>query len=254
MIVKNEEDLERLRTIGVIVADTLVLMMQSVKVGMTTLELDEIGGSCLKRFGATSAPKLTYNFPGYTCISLNHEIAHGVPSDKKIQAGDLINIDVSAELDGYFADTGGSFSVSPINPQNEKLCSATAKAMYAGISAVKSGEKLSVIGKSVEKIANIYKYSIIENLGSHGVGRALHEEPKYISSTFDPKDKRILKKGMIITVEPFLSTGEIYAEEGEDGWTLCINKKHKAAQFEHTIMVTDNEPIILTIPSANAFF
>ncbi|BBH52002.1 type I methionyl aminopeptidase [Fluviispira sanaruensis] len=254
MILQNDDELKKLQKIGTIVADTLVFMMKSVEVGMTTQELDEMGGTFLKKFGAVSAPKLTYNFPGYTCISLNHEIAHGIPSQKKIMAGDLINIDVSAELNGFFADTGGSFSVGIKTPQNERLCSATVEAMYAGINATKSGEKLSAIGKSVEKIARKYKYSIIENLGSHGVGKALHEEPKYISSTFDPKEKRILKKGMVITVEPFLSTGEIYAEESKDGWTLFIKKQHKAAQFEHTIVVTDGEPIILTRPSADAFF
>ncbi len=254
MTIGTDSDLEKLRKIGAIVADTLCYMKKNVEIGMTTLELDKIGGAYLEKFGAISAPKLTYNFPGYTCISLNHKIAHGIPSNEIISAGDLINIDVSAELDGYFADTGGSFMIPPKKSSYEKLCSATMEAMYAGIFSAKSGKKLSTIGKSIQKIARKYDYNIIENLGSHGVGRALHEEPKFIASYFDPKDKRILKKGMVITVEPFLSTGGNQAHESSDGWTLCVGKKHRAAQFEHTIVITENEPIIITQPTSNCFF
>ena len=254
MTIGTSSDLENLQKIGAIVADTLAYMKKCAEVGMTTLELDKIGGAYLEKFGAVSAPKLTYGFPGYTCISLNHKIAHGIPSSEIICAGDLINIDVSAELNGYFADTGGSFVIPPKKGSYEKLCSATIEAMYAGIYSAKAGEKISTIGKFIQKIARKYDYKIIENLGSHGVGRALHEEPKYIASYFDPKDKRVLKKGMVITVEPFLSNGGSYAEENGDGWTLCVGKKHRAAQFEHTIVVTENEPIILTKPSSGCFF
>jgi methionyl aminopeptidase len=254
MIIETDSDLEKLRKIGTIVADALCYMKKNAEIGMTTLELDKIGGAYLEKFGATSAPKLTYNFPGYTCISLNHKIAHGIPSNEIISAGDLINIDVSAELDGYFADTGGSFTIPPKKPSYEKLCSATIEAMYAGIFSAKDGEKLSIIGKSIQKIARKYNYNLIENLGSHGVGRALHEEPKYIASYFDLKDKRVLKKGMVITVEPFLSTGGNQANENGDGWTLCVGKKYRAAQFEHTIIITESEPIILTKPSLDCFF
>ncbi|WP_338637696.1 type I methionyl aminopeptidase [Spirobacillus cienkowskii] len=254
MTIETISDLEKLKKIGKIVANTLSYMKKKAEIGMTTLELDKIGGSYLEKFGAVSAPKLTYGFPGYTCISLNHKIAHGIPSNEIISAGDLINIDVSAELDGYFADTGGSFMIPPTKLSYEKLCTATMEAMYAGIFAAKDGAKLSAIGKSIQKVARKYDYNIIENLGSHGVGKALHEEPKYIASYFDPKDKRILKKGMVITVEPFLSTGAKFAHEDKDGWTLVINKNYRAAQFEHTIFVTDREPIILTKPNFDCFF
>jgi len=255
MTIETNDDLENLKKIGTIVANTLLFMKNSVEVGMTTLELDKIGASYLEKFGAVSAPKITYGFPGHTCISINHKIAHGIPSSVEIiSAGDLINIDVSAELNGYFADTGASFIVPPKKQSYEKLCVATIEAMYAGIFSARHGEKISKIGKSIEKIARKYNYNIIENLGSHGVGRALHEEPKYISSTFDPKENRVLKKGMVITVEPFLSTGCKYAEENNDGWTLCVNKRHRAAQFEHTIVVTEGDPIILTRSNLENFF
>ncbi|APJ05027.1 type I methionyl aminopeptidase [Silvanigrella aquatica] len=254
MIIETEEDLNKLLKIGGIVADTLVYMKQKAEPGMTTLELDELGNQFLNRFGARSAPKLTYNFPGYTCISINHHIAHGIPSQTKMQKGDIINIDVSAELDSYFADTGGTFTLAEVNPHYERLCQATIEAMYAGIKAAKSDEKISSIGRAIQKTAKKYNYTIIENLGSHGVGKSLHEEPTFIASVFEEKEKRTLKKGTVITVEPFISNGSHFAKESKDGWTLYISKNHRAAQFEHSIVVTDNEPLILTKPTGNSFF
>lgn len=246
MTIESMEDVRQLQIIGAIVAKTLQTMMDAVEPGMTTLELDAIGQKMLEQAGARSAPILCYKFPGHTCISLGHEAAHGIPSEKRIEAGDIINIDVSAELGGYFADTGGSVLVPPIRPALQRLCDATREAMFAGIAAARAGEKVSSIGKAIEKVARKRGYAIIENLASHGVGRALHEEPRDISSYFDAHDKRVLKKGMVITVEPFLSTGPTVALEQPDGWTLSVNRKHRTAQYEHTIIVTDDEPIIVT--------
>ncbi len=254
MILETEADLKKLLKIGGIVADTLVFMKQKAEPGMTTNELDEIGFQYLSKFGAKSAPKVTYNFPGYTCISINHQIAHGIPSQYKMLQGDLVNIDVSAELDGYFADTGGTFTLTNNNPHYERLCKATVEAMYAGIYSAKSNTKVSLIGKEIQKTAKKYNYSIVENLGSHGVGKALHEEPTFIPSIYEENEKRILTKGMVITIEPFLSNGSKFAKESTDGWTLYINKNNRAAQFEHSIVVTDEEPIILTQPSNGRFF
>lgn len=247
MIIESEKDVEALKKIGAIVSKTLATMLSKVEPGMTTLELDHIGRDLLAAHGARSAPILTYNFPGHTCISLNNEAAHGIPlATRIIAAGDMVNIDVSAELDGYFADTGGTTIVPPIKPLYQRLCDATREAMWAGIKAARSGEKMSSIGKAIEKVARKEKFGIIENLASHGVGRALHEEPKHISSFFDPADKRILKKGMVITCEPFLSTGPRLIDEASDGWTLFVSPKHRTAQYEHTFIVTDGEPIIVT--------
>lgn len=249
MTIDSWDDVEKLQKIGKIVANTLSHMLASIEPGMTTLELDEIGGAMLAKFGAQSAPKLMYNFPGYTCICLENESAHGIPSSSRaIRAGDLINVDVSAELDGYFADTGASFVVPPVKPSLTKLCRATLEARDAGIAVCKDGEKLSTIGKAIEKVARKAGFAVVENLCSHGVGRALHEEPKLIPSYFDAAEKRVLKKGMVITIEPFLSTGPVEVEESGDGWTLLVKPKHRTAQYEHTLIVTENEPIIVTIP------
>ncbi|WII73590.1 type I methionyl aminopeptidase [Bdellovibrio sp. 22V] len=249
MIVKTEADLEGLKKIGKIVANCLQHMARSMEPGMTTKELDEIGGKFLELHGARSGPMLTYNFPGYNCISLNHEVAHGVPSNKKIQKGDLINIDVSAELNGYYADNGGSFIVQPPGrSEDQRLLDATRKALNAAIAAVKAQELINVIGYNIEKVAKEHGYTVIENLGSHGVGRGLHEEPKFIASYFDKADKRRLKEGHVITIEPFLSTGARFVDEEPDNWTLVAGKEHRTAQFEHTMVAMKDRALIVTHP------
>lgn len=248
MIVKNDADLEGLKKIGKIVANCLQYMLQIAEPGMTTKELDDLGGAYLERFGARSGPKLVYNFPGFTCISLNHEAAHGVPSQKKINKGDIINVDVSAELNGYYADNGGSAIIPPGKKQDFLLLEATKLALENAISGVHAGAAINSIGLNIEKIADQYGFSIIENLGSHGVGRSLHEEPKFIAGFYDQRDKRILKEGQVITIEPFLTTGAFAVDEDSDGWTLIMGREHRSAQFEHTMVVLKDRALLVTIP------
>lgn len=247
MTINDENDIEGLRRIGKIVANCLQLMGKSIEPGMTTKDIDAIGERYLAEQGARSAPKLVYNFPGTTCISVNHEVAHGVPGDLKINAGDLVNIDVSAELNGYFGDTGGSFIVPPEDPIKKHLCDSTRRALQAAMLVARAGEPINSIGRAIEITAAQSKLSIIRNLGSHGVGRALHEAPEFIASYFDPRDKRVLKEGMVITIEPFLSTGATEVMEAKDGWTLYTNKKHLSAQYEHTMIITKGAPLIMTM-------
>lgn len=215
---------------------------------MTTKELDDLGGAYLEKHGAKSGPKVTYNFPGFNCISLNHEAAHGVPSNKKIKKGDLINIDVSAEFGGYFADNGGSFIVPPGRKEDQKLLDVTKAALNAAIAAVKAQENINVIGYNIQKVANDHGYTVIENLGSHGVGKGLHEEPKFIAGYFDKNDKRKLREGHVITIEPFVSTGARFVDEEADGWTLVTGPEYRTAQFEHTMVVMKDRALIVTIP------
>ena len=150
MTVESQKDIDGLKEIGKIVALTIHEMKRHARVGMTTMELDDIGGRFLKKHGAIPAPKTVYNFPGNTCISINHEIAHGIPGNRKIQPGDLINIDVSAELGGYFADAGHSFTMPPHNPTLTHLCKYTYKTMMKVISSLKHGVKLNEIGRMIQ--------------------------------------------------------------------------------------------------------
>lgn len=246
MTIETRQDIVQLQIIGKVVSDTLKLMMKETKVGMTTLQLDEIGRVNLEKHGARSAPKFTYNFPGHTCISVNEDVAHGIPGPYVIKDGDLINIDVSAELNGYFADTGGSFVVGEANDIQKKVMKATREALNAAIAVAKDGAPLNLIGKAIEKVARKHNLKIIMNLGSHGVGRSLHEEPAFIAPYFDRSDRRVLREGQVITIEPFLSTQTSYVEEGLDGWTLSGEAGNVAAQYEHSMIITKNRPIILT--------
>jgi len=250
MTIEHAHELEGLRKIGGIVADTLAYMRAKARVGMTTRELDELGERYLTSTGARSAPRITYGFPGCTCISVNNEVAHGIPGDRVFAEGDLVNIDVSAELGGLFGDTGGSFVLGkPTRNDLFALCEAAQAARDAGIAEAVHGARLGSIGAAVERVARRSGFELLRNLGSHGVGRKLHEAPEFIPGFNDPKEKRSLHKGLVITVEPFLTTGPRLAREAADGWTLFVDPAHRAAQFEHSIVVTEGAPILLTVPT-----
>ena len=247
MTIENEDQLEKLRTVGRLVARTLAAMGEALEPGMTTRELDDLGRALLEKEGARSAPELTYDFPGATCISVGPDCAHGIPDDTAIKAGDLVNIDVSAELDGFFGDTGASFAVPPTSPRIERLCEDGRRAMWAGIRAVKPGARLNEIGRSIETFAQKNGYSLIRNLASHGIGRSLHDEPSEIPTWYEKHDRRRITEGLVFTIEPFLSLGADYVEEMDDGWTLRPPLQQAAVQFEHTLIATRRGPLILTL-------
>ena len=246
MTIENEADLEGLRMIGRIVGQVLQQMIEQTDPGMTTLELDQLGEQLLAAAGARSAPRISYNFPGATCISVNEEAAHGIPGARVIQPGDMVNVDVSAEKGGYFADTGGSFAVPPVQLVQKRLLHATRRALERAMEATSAGKPLSVIGKSVQQVARKSGFKVIRDLCSHGVGRSLHESPTEIKGYFDPAEKRRLTDGLVITIEPFLSTRSRSVHQSADGWTLVGANGGLSAQFEHTLVVTRGKPLIMT--------
>jgi methionyl aminopeptidase len=246
MTIETEDDVVALKRIGKIVSLVLHEMLDAAEPGMTTRELDALGAQLLEQHGARSAPQLSYNFPGATCISINEEAAHGIPGNRVIGSGDVLNVDVSAELGGYFADTGGTRVVPPTNPQKTRLCHATRTALAQAMKHARAGQPLNGIGAAIERTAKSYGFKVIENLASHGVGRALHEEPEHIPGYYDPADRRMLKEGMVITIEPFLSTRSRVVTETADGWTLAGVPGNLSAQYEHTLIITRGEPIVVT--------
>lgn len=246
MTIESQDDVLALHRVGRVVSMVLQKMLDAAEPGMTTLELDRLGVRWLEEQGARSAPQLTYNFPGATCISINEEAAHGIPGDRVIAAGDVLNVDVSAELDGYFADTGGTIVVPPTNPLKTRLLHATRTALSEAMKNARAGQPINRIGGAIQRTAKAHGFKIIENLGSHGVGRALHEEPEHIAGYLDRSDERVLHEGMVITIEPFLATKSRLVTEAGDGWTLVGARGNLSAQYEHTIIITKGAPIVVT--------
>src|SRR3954449_2152628 len=246
MIAKTKEDLNSLKEIGRIVASIRDELVKRAVPGITTKELDDIAMDLFEKEGAISAPKGEYDFPGYTCISVNEEVAHGIPSSRVIQEGDLVNIDVSGSKNGYFADTGLSFVVGEGDPILTKICEVAKKAFDAGLTKFKVGGKKNAIGKVVYQTARQNGLNVIMNLTGHGVGRALHESPDHILNYYDAWDKELLKEGMVIAFEPFISAGAQEVYQKSDGWTYSTEEKSFVAQIEHTIIVTKEGPMIIT--------
>lgn len=246
MTIESEQDLRGLKAIGQIVGRTIRHMRAHVRPGITTGELDAIGGEMLKKYGARSAPMITYHFPGATCISLNDEAAHGIPGPRRIQPGDLVNIDVSAELDGYFADAGLTVLVPPASPLKQKLLHCAYAAFNKAVSAAVAGQRLNVIGEAIENQARRCGLFANRDLSGHGIGRRLHEAPHAVPSCHVSQPLPRLNEGMVLALEAFLSAGARHVATGADGWVLKTVDGSPSVQFEHTLVVTGEKPIIVT--------
>lgn len=247
MSITKESELIGMKKASEAVAYTLKAMRNFAQPGMTTKQLDNFGGQILNDFGARSAPYLTYGFPGWTCISVNNEFCHGIPSEKKVLCeGDLINIDVSAELDGFWSDNGGSFILGRDLNQHKEIVEASKNILHKAIHNIKGGVRLSDIGFLIETEAKKRGYKVIKNLTGHGIGRSLHEEPSEIANYRNKFNLTRFKKNAVVAIETFISSASTYAETLEDGWTMVGNKGGFVAQHEHTIIVTDSNPIVLT--------
>jgi len=245
MTVQTDEELQKLRRIGKIVGMALQEMRRNVRPGIITAELDEIGAQILAMHGAKSAPIITYNFPGATCISINNVAAHGIPGDRVIRKGDMVNLDVSAERDGYFADAAVTVLVTPVSSIKEKLVKCTRLALKKGLGVARAGTRINEIGRTYESVAQRFGLNVIKDLPGHGIGRGLHEEPT-IPGFYMRRMNQPLREGMVITLEPFISAGSQHVVELDDGWTLKTTDGSFCGQFEHTIVVTKGRPIILT--------
>jgi len=244
--IETAVELKGMQRIGCVVAEARDTMIAALRAGVSTAELDDVGRAVLERHGARSAPRVVYGFPGWTCISVNADLAHGVPTTERVlAAGDLVNIDVSAELDGFWADTGASAPVGNVTRPLRSLLAATRSAQLAGMFAAKAGQRVNQIAKAVGRVARARGFRVVEELGGHGIGRGLHEAPN-VSNVYDRRDNTRLKLGQVITVEPFFTIGNPRIEEAEDGWTLRTVDGGVGAQFEHTFVVTRGRPINLT--------
>jgi methionyl aminopeptidase len=247
MSITKESELIGMKKVSDVVAYALKEMQQYAKPGISTKQLDDFGATILKDFGANSAPYKTYNFPGCTCISVNKEFCHGIPAPTKIlKEGDLVNIDVSAELSGFWSDNGASFVLGNDLHGHQKLVDASKEILKKAIANIKGGVKISDIGLLIETEAKKRGFKVIKNLTGHGIGKSLHEEPAEIANFRDKFNTKRFKKNTVIAVETFISTHSNYALTTADGWTMVGEKGGYMAQHEHTIMVTDTVPLIFT--------
>jgi methionyl aminopeptidase len=245
MSIDGQDDVDGLKRAGAAVAEARDTMAAHVAPGITTRALDAIGREVLRRHGARSAPQLAYDFPGTTCISVNDELAHGIPSDRVLKGGDLVNIDVSAELDGYWADSGASYAVGQVQPRLRSLLLTTRSALGDAMNEARAGAPIRNIGRVVQKRAARAGFRVVRDLCGHGVGRHIHEPPN-VPNTCNRSSSAVLHEGLVITIEPFLTTGATSIVEADDGWTLRTPDGSIGAQFEHTLIITKGKPIVVT--------
>jgi len=245
MSVDTPEELEGLRRAGVLAAEVLREVGDAVAPGVSTAELDALAAERMRAAGANSAPIVTYGFPGAICISVGNEVVHGIPGPRRLVAGDLVKLDVSLELDGYFADTATTVAVGPESSADARLVAATRAALQRGIRAAVAGATVRDVGETVERIAEARGFSVLRDLTGHGIGRALHEPPT-VPNFADPRLGDRLHEGLVMTVEPMLAAGTRKILSTGDGWTVITADGSHAAHEEHTIVVTAGEPIVLT--------
>jgi len=245
MSIESEDDLAALQRVGYVVARTLAAMEQAVEPGVTTADLDAVGGSCMRANGARSAPQVFYRCPTMTLISVNDEIVHGLPGRRRLRSGDVVKLDVTAELDGFVADAARTVVVPPGRPASDGLRDAAQTAFARASASARAGMPVSVIGHEVERSVTRSGYSVIRELSGHGIGRAIHEWPN-VPNFFDPRQRDVLSEGLVLTIEPLIAERPCCSIMERDGWTLRTNNGALAAHFEETIVITRGAPWVLT--------
>ncbi len=245
MTIESDRDLAGLRRAGRVVALAIQEMKTALEPGMTTAELDAVGAAVYERYGALSAPRVFYGFPGVNLISVNDEAVHGVPGGRVIEAGDLVKIDVTAEVGGYIADAAVTVAL-PSGPRVHKELKECAELAFARAASVaRAGRPVNKIGRAVETAVRRQGFTVLSGLSGHGVGRSIHEPPT-IPNRFDRRLVSPLTKGLVVTIEPIIAAGSDRTVEGQDGWTISTADGTPAAHHEHTVVITRGSPIVLT--------
>jgi methionyl aminopeptidase len=243
--ITSDEELEALKRIGRVVALTLAELQRALAPGMTTADLDALCAAALARHGARPTPKHTYHFPGSLCVSVNDEIVHGIPGGRKVRPGDVVKLDVTADLDGYVADAARTAVVPPAARHGDRLAAAARAAFDRAMHAARAGTRLCDLGREVEREARRHGYRVVRDLCGHGVGRAVHEPPD-VPNYFEPRCHGRLTEGLVVAVEPILCAGSGRVVNCPDGWTVRTADRSLSAHHENTVVITRGEPIILT--------
>jgi len=245
MSITTSEQLEKLRACGQIVAKALRAMAVAVRPGITTAELSHIGSRILEENGAHSSPPMVYGFPGDVCISVNDEVVHGIPGARVLQPGDLVKLDLTAEKGGYHTDSAISIEVPPTSKTTHELAHCAEKAFRQALPAARAGNRTKDIGRAIEREVRRRGFHIIPELGGHGVGRTIHESPS-VPNYADPAARHLLSEGLVITIEPIIAVATGSVSLDRDGWTVRTADGCLSAHYEHTIVITRGDPILLT--------
>jgi methionyl aminopeptidase len=243
--IRTPRDLEGLRAVGRVVALTLAAMRERVAPGVTTRELDQVAADMFAAHGARSAPQLVYDFPGVTCISVNDEAVHGIPGDRELEPGDIVTLDVTAELDGFIADAAVTVALDPASQADRALIRAAERGLAAGLEAARAGAQVRMVGAAVERQVEADGFAVLRSLTGHGVGRSIHEAPT-VPNYDHPGATDVLTPGLVITIEPIVASGTHAVRTQADGWTTVTGNASRAAHAEHTIAITRGRPLVLT--------
>jgi methionyl aminopeptidase len=243
--IDTPDELAHLRAAGRVVAAAIRAMRREVRPGISTLELDALGARVFAAAGARSGPQLDYGFPGTNCISVNDEAVHGVPSERRLRRGDLVKLDVTAELDGFYADACVSVPVGAARGSTVKLAAASRTALNRALAVARRGVPINIVGRTIESSVRARGYHVCPELMGHGIGRRIHEPPDIPSFDADGFDAP-LTEGLVITIEPIIAAGHGAVRDGGDGWTLKTRDGSWSAHSEHTIVITDGAPLVLT--------
>jgi methionyl aminopeptidase len=245
MSIQSYEELLALKEVGRICRLALKAMADQVRVGVTTVQLAEAGAQVMRANGARSAPSMVYGFPGEVCISLNDEAVHGIPDKRQVRSGDLVKLDVTFEKNGYTADAAITVPVEPVSNEARRLISCAERAFHRAMRVARPRHRVNEIGRAVEREVRRSGFSVIRGLGGHGIGRTIHEPPS-VPNHNDPLAHQPLTAGLVLTVEPIISVGSRESVTAADGWTERTADGSLSAHFEHTIVITETAPILLT--------
>ena len=245
MSIKGPAELQGMRAAGAVVRLVLAAMKRAVRPGVTTAELDEVGAGVMHEHGARSAPALVYQFPGANCISVNEEAVHGIPGKRVLQSGDLVKLDVTIEKDGFMADAAITVPVGKVAAENQRLADCAESAFTRAMLVARAGFRVLEIGRVIEREVRRNGFAVIRNLSGHGIGRTIHEAP-CVPNYADPGANQILTEGLVITVEPIIAAGSGESVVARDGWTVVTADRRPSAHYEHTIVITKGQPILLT--------
>jgi methionyl aminopeptidase len=243
--IETAGDWTGLKRIGRIVKLTLDALVRHVRAGVSTTELDDVAKRVLRQHGARSAPALVYGFPGTVLISVNDEVVHGIPGPKRLQAGDVVKLDVTLEKDGYVADAARTVIVDEGSDAAKRLVACAEAAFAAGLAVARAGRRVNEIGRAVEREVRAAGFAVVHGLTGHGVGRTIHEPPS-VPNVYDPWVRDVLTEGLVLTIEPLICTGRPAAITDADGWTVRTRDGGLAAHHEHTIVITRGTPVLLT--------